>query len=98
MPEQDGGFVRNERFRQPRTRRKIDLPRRVKTHDDLEEEARSARRRWADMPPLVAAREMISEANLPESVVAELSAAIAKMKSDELEQLVNSGKLSQYFG
>lgn len=93
----EGGLVRNPRKHKSNRRRALSYvqPKREKTWQEKRDEAEAARQRWAGVPPLVTAREMIAKANLSEETMAELSAAIAKLTPEKLEEIVNSGKLAE---
>lgn len=96
---QEGGFVRTEKRGGSRGfhRRasQTALPKKEKSYDEIVAEREAARRRWAGIPPLVAAREMIAEADISENATAVLSEAVVKLnETGELEPMLRSGKLA----
>ncbi len=95
--ESGGGFVpspRKNAFRQQQAGSR-QQPRVQKSAEDVEAELAAARARWQGVPPLVAAREMVAEANLALELLGRVSAAIAGMQEEQLTEFVNSGELSR---
>lgn len=97
MQEQEGGFVRNplkggynRRRASTMTRPKVE-----KTWEERQAEREEARQRWLGVPPLVVAREMIAEAELPDETVAELTATISRLTLEQLGNMIESGQLTE---
>ncbi len=95
----EGGLIRapkdkdsKRRFRQERRETRNML----KTGADFAAEREAAQERWAGVPPVVAAREIIAEAkDLAPELLGQISAAISGLSEEQLAELVNSGQLSQ---
>lgn len=103
--EQEGGFVRSERtsggggFNRQKASQAAPRPKKEKSYEDIVAEREAARKRWSGVLPLVAAREMIAEANLSEDAIVEMSAAVIKLnEAGELEAMIRSGELADMLG
>lgn len=98
VQDQEGGLVRGRKNGREFHRRKAsqnNQPKIFKTYEDRRAEAEAARKRWAGVPAITQAREMIAEANLPGEKTAELLTAISKLNFEQLEEVVSSGKLAE---
>lgn len=97
--EEIGGFIRKSKVGNGGfNRRKASQqfkPNFFKEYDDRVAEEQAARERWAAMPPLVAAREMIANADLSEEATVHLLATVSTMDQDKLEEWISSSKFDQ---
>jgi len=94
----EGGFIKAPRDRDSKRRfrrERCETRNALKTSADFAAERQAALRRWAGIPPLAAAREIIAEANIEPLWLGAVSKAISEMPEEQLAEFVNSGQLSQ---
>jgi len=98
MSTDEGGFVKAPRDRDSKRRfrrERRETRNALKTSADFAAERQAALRRWAGIPPLAAAREIIADANLAPELLGRVSAVVSEMPEEQLAEFVNSGQLSQ---